>query len=1038
MAGSEQGPGRDDSPRGSGAPQRDARPQARGDAAARIRPPGTPRDDAAPLDGGPKVQAFDAAPDGAAPPLLAEVDVLRLERALRERVKGEVRFDAGSRALYAADASNYRQVPIGVVIPRDADDVIATVAACREHGAPVLSRGGGTSLCGQCCNVAVVMDFSKYMNQVLEIDTQGRFARVQPGCVLDHLRDEAAKVGLTFAPDPATHTHNTLGGMIGNNSCGAHSVMGGETTQNVIELDILTYDGLRMTVGETDDATFERIQREGGRRAEIYRALRELRDRYADEIKARFPDIPRRVSGYNLPALMPAGGFNVARALVGSEGTCVVVLEAKVRLLPNPPARALLVLGYDSVYEAGDHVCEVMKAGPIALEGMDDRLIDDMKRSHIHPEDVKLMPEGKGFLLVEFGADTREQAEAQAKKLMERLKHAEHPPVAMKLVDDPKQEQQIWKVRESGLGATAHVPNQPVTWEGWEDSSVPPERLGEYLRHLRALFEQYGYACDLYGHFGQGCVHTRIDFDLETAPGIEKYRRFLHDAAKLVVSMGGSISGEHGDGQSKAELLPIMFGERLMQAFREFKDLWDPQNGMNPGKIVRAWRADQNLRLGTTYNPTPVETKMFFASDSGSFPRAMLRCVGVGECRKAHGTMCPSYKVTGEEMHATRGRAHLLFEMINGEREGGILKDGWKDESVKQALDLCLSCKGCKGECPVKVDMASYKAEFLSHYHEHHARPLSAHLFGRIDRWARWASVAPGLVNALAAAPPLAGLAKRVFGIAAQRQLPRFAGRTLQQRFRPPQPSRGGAPRVLLWADTFSNHFHPQVGVDAADVLAHAGFDVRLSPQGLCCGRPLYEFGLLDTAREYLQRIVQSLADELRAGTPIVVLEPACLSVFKDELPMMLPRDEQAKRLREQSFLLADFLQQRAPQAEFRPLQRQALVHAHCHHKSVLGFDAEHQLLQRLGLEIDMPDTGCCGMAGSFGFEAAKYDVSIKCGERVLLPAVREAREDTLIVTDGYSCREQIAQCTSREAQHLAQVLRMALPAAAAAASGGR
>jgi Fe-S oxidoreductase len=657
---------------------------------------------------------------------------------------------------------------------------------------------------------------------------------------------------------------------------------------------------------------------------------------------------------------------------------------------------------------------------------MDDRLIDDMKRSHIHPEDVELMPRGGGWLLVEFGGDTREEADAKAKKLMERLKHADKPP-SMKLVDSPKQEGQIWKVRESGLGATAHVPEQPLTWEGWEDSSVPPERLGEYLRHLRALFEQYGYGCDLYGHFGQGCVHTRIDFDLETADGIEKMRRFLYDAAKLVVSLGGSISGEHGDGQSKAELLPIMFGERLMQAFREFKDIWDPQNAMNPGKIVRAWRADQNLRLGTSYDPAPVETVMFFAGDNGNFPRALLRCVGVGECRKAHGTMCPSYKATGEEMHSTRGRAHLLFEMINGGRDSGILKDGWQQHEVKEALDLCLSCKGCKGECPVHVDMAAYKAEFLSHYHEHHARPLAAHLFGRIDRWARWASVAPGLVNAMSRTPPLAALAKRVFGIAPQRRLPQFARRTFRAGFRPREVA-AGAPRVLLWPDTFNNHFHPGVGHAAADVLGHAGFDVRLPPAGLCCGRPLYDFGMLDTAREYLQRTLHAIGDELRAGTAIVVLEPACLSVFKEELPMMLPNDEQAKRLREQSFLLSDFLLRHAPDAEFKPLQRKALVHAHCHHKSVLGFDAEQSLLDKLGLELEMPDTGCCGMAGGFGFEAAKYDVSIKCGERVLLPAVREARDDTLIVSDGYSCREQIAQCTSREAQHVAELLQMALP----------
>ncbi|HKB53804.1 MAG TPA: FAD-binding and (Fe-S)-binding domain-containing protein [Ramlibacter sp.] len=956
----------------------------------------------------------------------ADIDVTRLEFELRQRVKGEVRFDDGSRALYAADASNYRQVPIGVVVPRDVDDVIATVAACHAHGAPVLSRGGGTSLCGQCCNVAVVMDFSKYMNRVLAIDPVARTARVQPGCVLDDLRDAARRHGLTFAPDPATHNHNTLGGMIGNNSCGPHSVMGGETEANVIELDILTYDGLRMTVGRTDAGAFDEMRNAGDRRADIVVRLKDLVVRHADAIREKFPPIPRRVSGYNFPALLPESGFDLAKALVGSEGTCVVVLEAKLRLVPEPKVHSLLVLGYESVYEAGDHVTEVMQAGPIALEGMDDRLVSDMKRTHIHPEDVQLLPKGAGWLLVEFGGDSKEESDAKAKRLMERLKHADKPPT-MKLMNDPVMEGHIWKVRESGLGATAHVPDAPITWEGWEDSSVPPAKLGEYLRKLRQLLEQYGYGCDLYGHFGQGCVHTRIDFDLETAPGIEKFRRFLHDAAHLVVSLGGSISGEHGDGQSKAELLPIMFGDELVQAFAEFKAIWDPQGKMNPGKIVHAYRPDENLRLGTSYRPAPVETVMHFAADHGNFGRTVLRCVGVGECRKKSGTMCPSYKATGEEMHSTRGRAHLLFEMLNAQRVDGVLKGGWNEPAVKEALDLCLSCKACKSECPVKVDMASYKAEFLSHYYRHHARPIAAHAFGFIDRWSRWVSVAPGLANFITGTPGLDALAKRIVGIAPQRHIPAFARHTFRSGFR---EQAGGARDVLLWADTFNNHFHPEVAHAAVRVLRHAGLHVRVPASGLCCGRPLYEFGFLDDARAYLNRMIEALDADLRAGTPIVFLEPACLSVMKEELPMMLPRDEQAKRLREQSVLLSDFLEQQAAHADFGPLQRKALVHAHCHHKGVLGFDAEQRLLkQRLQLDVDMPDDGCCGMAGSFGFEAPKYEVSMACGERVLLPAVRQAGSETLVIADGYSCREQIVQCTGREVLHVAQVLERAIPA---------
>ena len=972
----------------------------------------------------PPVTRARANPPGAAD---AALDAARLEARLRERVSGEVRFDDASRALYAADASNYRQVPIGVVIPRSVEDVIAAVATCHEHGAPVLSRGGGTSLCGQTCNVAVVLDFSKYLNRVLEIDAAARTARVQPGVVLDDLREQAGRQGLTFAPDPATHTHNTLGGMIGNNSCGPHSVMGGETVHNVIELDVLTYDGLRFTVGATDDVAFEAMRREPDRRSEIALRLKQLAAKHAAAIRQRFPPIPRRVSGYNLPALLPENGFDLAKALVGSEGTCVVVLEAKLRLLPNPKVRSLLVLGYPSVYEAGDHVVEVMEAGPIALEGMDDRLVADMKRSHLHPKDVGLLPEGAGWLLVEFGGDDKRDADAKAQRLMERLRGADHPP-SMKLYDDPEAEARIWHVRESGLGATAHVPEMPVTWEGWEDSSVPPARLGEYLRKLRALFERYGYGCDLYGHFGQGCVHTRIDFDLETADGIAKYRRFIHEAAELVVSLDGSISGEHGDGQSKAELLPIMFGDALVKAFEEFKAIWDPQGRMNPGKIVHAYGATENLRLGTSFRPAPVKTVMFFGGDEGSFGRTTLRCVGVGECRKKGGTMCPSYMATGEEMHSTRGRAHLLFEMLNGDRQGGVLKQGWREPAVKEALDLCLSCKGCKGECPVKVDMASYKAEFLSHYYQHHPRPLAAHAFGFIDRWSRWAAHAPRAANLLTQTPFLAALAKRMVGIAPQRSLPAFARRTFRESFADDGQTRPGGD-VLLWPDTFNNHFHPEVAHAAANVLRHAGRRVRLPAAGLCCGRPLYEFGLLDDAKRYLQRVVAALGDDLRAGTPIVVLEPACLSVFKEELPMMLPRDEQAKRLTAQSLLLSDFLQQQAAQVRFNPLTRPAMVHGHCHHKSVLGFGAEQKILQEvLQLDVQLPDSGCCGMAGSFGFEAAKFDVSMACGERVLLAAVRSSAPDTLIVADGFSCREQIVQSTGRQVLHLAEVLQRAIP----------
>ncbi|HEX7634709.1 MAG TPA: FAD-linked oxidase C-terminal domain-containing protein [Noviherbaspirillum sp.] len=966
-----------------------------------------------------------------APPLAAGFgDMMRLEAELKRGIEGEVRFDNGSRALYATDASNYRQVPIGVVIPRTVEDVIYTVQQCYRYGAPVLSRGGGTSLCGQCCNVAVVMDFSKYLNKVLEIDKDAKTARVQPGVVLDDLRHQAERHGLTFAPDPATHTHNTLGGMIGNNSCGPHSVMGGETVHNIIELDILTYDGTRMTVGATGDEQLREILARNDRRGDIYAHLHKLREHYAGAIRARFPQIPRRVSGYNLEALLPEHGFNVAHALVGSEGTCVVILEAKVRLLDNPPARSLLVLGYKDVYEAGDHVPEILQYKPIALEGMDDRLVADMEAIHLHPENVKLLPEGRGWLLVEFGGASKADSDAQARRAMEALQRVANPP-SMKLYDDPPVEKRIWKVRESGLGATAHVPDKPITWEGWEDSAVPPANLGQYLRKLRALFEKYGYECDLYGHFGQGCVHTRIDFDLETAEGIRIFREFLHEAAHLVVSLGGSISGEHGDGQSKAELLPIMFGDELMQAFREFKGIWDPHWKMNPGKVIGAYRADRNLRLGIDYNPPELPVHFRYPGDKGDFSRTLLRCVGVGECRKKSGTMCPSYMATGEEMHSTRGRARLLFEMSRGE----VIHGGWRNEAVHEALDLCLSCKGCKGECPVSVDMATYKAEFMSHYYEGHARPLHAYAFGLIDRWARLASHLPGAANFLTQTEPFATLAKKLGHIAPQRRITAFAPQSFSSWFM--QRNRTGThdTRVILWPDTFSNYFHPDVAKAAVEVLEHAGCEVSIPRMHLCCGRPLYEFGMLKQARSYLRKVLDVLADDIRKGTPIIGLEPACVSVFREELPNLFPYDEQAKRLRAQVFLLSEYLDARIEGFPFPKLARRAVVHAHCHHKSVLKTDAEESVMKKLGLDFRMLDSGCCGMAGSFGFEQNKYEVSMTCAERVLLPEVRQAPPDTLIIADGFSCREQIAQAAGHESLHLAQVLALALHVQANSAS---
>src|SRR5579863_1606423 len=903
-----------------------------------------------------------------------------LERELKRVVKGEVRFDRGSRALYSSDGSNYRQIPIGLVVPRDENDVVAAVAACRKFGAPVLPRGAGTSLAGQTCNVAVILDFTKYMNKILEIDPEGRFARVQPGVVLDTLRNRAEKHQLTFGPDPSTHSRCTLGGMIGNNSCGTHSLLAGKTVDNVIELRVLLYDGTQITVGEINgEADLESIIAQGGRRGEIYGKLRGIRDRYAGLIRAKYPNIPRRVSGYNLDQLLPENGFNVAKSLVGTEGTCMIVLEAKLRLIQSPQHRALVCLGYSDTFSAADHVPEILPLKPIGLEGFEGSIVDGLKKKNA--PNLELIPEGRGFLLVEFGSNDPAEADAKARQLIEQLKNAPDAP-NMRLYTRAEA-RHVWKLRESGPRAAAAAPGMPPEWEGWDDAAVPPEKLGDYLRDIRALLDEYNYHTAFYGHFGHGCIHMRVSFDLQSEKGIRNYLEFVERAADLVVSYGGSLSGEHGDGQSRAALLPKMFGPELIKAFGEFKSAWDPDNKMNPNYVVNEYLPTENLRLGADYKPLDPKTYFQFPDDGGSFAKATVRCIGLGECRKHDsGSMCPSYMVTLEEEHSTRGRAHMLFEVLQGE----VVRDGWKDEHVKKALDLCLACKACKSECPTNVDVATYKAEFLAHYYEGRRRPLHAYAFGMIDRWAELGSKVPWLANFFSSAPGFRQIMQSVLHLAPQRKMPQLASSTFQSWARKNRvPALGGArgsaetsgkSDVILWADTFNNYFHPETSRAALEVLQGAGFNAIVPQIHLCCGRPLYDFGLLDKAKEYLERILSVLTPQIIAGVPLVVLEPSCASVFRDELRNLFPLDERAAKLRSQTFLLSEFLEHHAPGYTPPQLPGKVLLHGHCHHKSLMGLGDEESLFRKMGSDLQSIDSGCCGMAGPFGFEKEKYAVS--------------------------------------------------------------
>ena len=950
-----------------------------------------------------------------------------LEASLRAALQGEVRFDAGARAAYASDASNYRQVPIGVVLPRTAEDIVAAVAACREHDAPVLPRGGGTSLCGQSVNVAVVIDASKYLDKVVELDAGARTARVEPGVVCDALRSAAERHGLTFGPDPATHSRCTLGGMIGNNSCGAHSVMAGKTVENIEALEVLTYDGARFWCGPTTESELDAIIRRGGRQGEIYDKLRSLRDRYADLIRSRFPKIKRRVSGYNLDQLLPENGFNVARALVGSEGTCAITLQALARLVHSPRERVLLVIGFADIYQAGDAVPQVLAAGPIACEGLDTGIIGGLRERNLKLEDIALLPEGGAWLMVEFGADRREAAIAKADALKAVLGGT--------VIVDKTLMSRIWTIRETGASATAlklktHDGPDPVV--GWEDAAVDPLRLGDYLREFQKLVDRYGYRTSLYGHFGDGCIHARINFELRTANGVAHWRDFLAEASRLVVAYGGSLSGEHGDGQARAEFLPLMYGPELMAAFREFKRIWDPLGRMNPGKLVDAlgevYRVDEHLRAGPAYQPVTLKTRMHFLSSEGDgFTRATERCIGMGKCRSAEGgTMCPSYRVTKEERYSTRGRGRLLNEMLRGE----VITDGWGSAEVKDALDWCLACKGCRSDCPTHTDMASYKAEFLSHYHERHARPLHAQVLGRIGEWAPLAMRAPNLANTLAGLPLFSGLSKKLLGIAPERSLPKFAGRSFRAQFdaihrAQRDPERSGGTRrgdpVLLFDDTFSNYFRPQSALSAVRVLEDSGARVDLPRERLCCGRPYYDFGMLAEARAALERVLRSLAPQIESGTPVVVLEPGCHSVFRDELLKLFPNDPNAARLARQTMTLAEFLQSRKWKP--RAVGGKALLHGHCHQKALGSTRADVALLQAAGIETAAPDTGCCGMSGAFGMRQQTYEASVAIGKLSVLPKVQGTEPGTFIVANGFSCREQIEGLAGRETLHLADVL---------------
>ncbi|MFJ1708229.1 FAD-binding and (Fe-S)-binding domain-containing protein [Kitasatospora sp. NPDC088346] len=939
-----------------------------------------------------------------------------LAHALSAALRGEVRFGTAERAVYGYDASNYRHLPLGVVKPADTEDVRAALALCREFGVPVVPRGAGTSIGGQAIGPgAVVLDLRRHVNRIHSVDPGTRTARVEPGVVLDDLQRAARPYGLRFGPDPSTHTRCTIGGMIGNDSCGAHSVAWGRTSDNVESLDLLLADGTELTVtGPLPPAARAELRRRPGREGELHRALQDLAAGNLTTLRQGMPRLPRRTSGYPVDALLPERGYDLVRALTGTEGGCALVLGATLRLVESPPARVLVVAGYPDETAAADAVPALLPLGPLTVEGMAADLIAALLAAGPRPPALDRLPEGGCWLFLEAGGGTPAEALEAAHALATAVRRA--PRATTAVVTDAGEQRQLWGVREAGAGIVTRLPDGGEAWPGWEDSAVPVERLGGYLRELRALLARHGLRGVPYGHFGEGCVHLRLDWPLTDPGRLGGFRTFLEQAADLVVAHGGSLSGEHGDGQARAELLPRMYPPEVIDLFGRFKRIWDPDDLLNPGSLVDPRPFDADLRFPGRDLPLALP----YPQDDGSLLKAVHRCVGVAKCvDTTGGVMCPSYMATGEERHSTRGRARLLAEMLRGE----VITDGWRSEEVREALDLCLGCKGCASDCPVHVDMATYKAEFLHQHYRHRLRPAAHLSMGWLPLWLRGAALAPRLANRLMRHPRTGAALKRLGGIDPRRALPPLPERTFAawfRRYRAQHPEPVGAQPVLLWPDSLSNLLDPAPARAAVEVLEALGFAVRLPDGPVCCGLTLISTGQLRLARRVMRRSLRALP----AGLPVVGLEPSCTAALREEWPRLL--GTAAGGLPERVRTLAEFLD--GAGVELPHLGGRAVTQVHCHQHAVLGTAADRRIEAGIGLDNRVLDSGCCGLAGNFGFERGHYEVSVAAAERVLMPAVRAADPDTVVLADGLSCRIQISQLgDGRRPLHLAELLRRAL-----------
>jgi FAD/FMN-containing dehydrogenase/Fe-S oxidoreductase len=934
-------------------------------------------------------------------------DGLRVAGELRSAGVAEVDTATRRRAEYSSDASNYRVVPGAVVFPRHAEDVVATLDVCRRLGVPLTSRGAGTSIAGNAVGSGVVLDFSRHLDRVLHVDPESRTAVVQPGAILDSITAAAAPYGLRFGPDPSTHARATIGGALGNNACGARALAYGRTADNVVDLDMLTGGGVRFTA--------RRHGRQGlvgtGAEAPLLATMNSLVGDRLALIRTEFGRFTRQVSGYSMEHLLPENGADLARFLVGTEGTLGVVLQATVRLVDAPEFTALAVLGYRDMAEAADAVPGVLPHRPVALEGMNAQLVDVVRDRRGPAAVPDALPRGGGWLFVETEGASQAEALDAARRVIADADGLDSTVVtgAPALA--------LWRIREDGAGLGGRTPANEPAWPGWEDSAVPPERLGAYLRELTALMARHGVDGLMYGHFGDGCIHLRLDFPLRARPAV--FRAFLQDAAELAGRHGGSMSGEHGDGRARGALLPHMYSPAAISLFESVKHAFDPDDLLNPGVIVRPNPVDADLRVPLAL---PLRRGLGFAypHDGGDLTTAVHRCMGVGKCRAdttaAGGVMCPSYLATKDEKDSTRARARVLQELANGT----LVDKGWRSPEIAESLDLCLSCKGCASDCPTGIDMATYKAEALHQRYRRRLRPASHYALGWLPRWARLSARAPKLVNAVLRFTALAALAKRLGGIDARRDLPHFAERTFRQWF-DARPVAPGQP-VLLWVDTFTDHFSPRVGQAAVRVLEAAGYSVRITAAEVCCGLTWISTGQLDGAKGRLRQSLAALAPALDTGMPIVGLEPSCTAVLRSDLTDLLPHDPRSARVAAQTRTLAELLRGTPGWAPPDLAGVHGVAQPHCHQHAVLGWDADATLLRESGADVHAVG-GCCGLAGNFGVERGHYEVSVAVAETALLPAVRDAGEGSVVLADGFSCRTQLDQLADRHGIHLAELL---------------